>query len=415
MLKAFLVGANLQEDNFEFSMKELSNLAEAMDYEVIGEMTQNLSSVNKSFYIGEGKVEELKRAVKELSPDTVIFDNELSPSQYSHLSEKLELKILDRTSLILEIFALRAKTHEAKLQVEVAKLKYELPRLVNKDNKLSQQGGGSGVKNKGEGEKQIDLDRYQIKKKINELEKQLETLVKTRVQQRKKRKKSEIPTVALVGYTNAGKSTLMNRFLEFSKNTPHNKEVLSKNMLFATLDTQVRKIKFEDNKEILLSDTVGFINKLPSNLIKAFRSTLEEALNADLLLNIIDLSDPNYELQYEVTINTLKEIGAGDIEIINVFNKYDLVKNELVANSNDTAIISCKNLDGFDRLINLIYARLFLDYEQVMMHIPYEESALYSYFCEHAEIFLKIEDEKGMLLNMECHKKDKEKYKQYLV
>ena len=308
--KAILVGANIDfPERFMKLMDELENLASACDIEVVGREVQNLTEVNNSLYIGKGKAEEIARKVEALNVDMIIFNNELSGKQMRNLSKIINCEILDRTSLILEIFSRRARTKEAKLQVEVAKLEYMMPRLVGMHSSLGRQGGGSGFFNKGSGEKKIELDRRRIEDKLTDLRKELEELSKDREVQRKKREESDIPLVSLVGYTNAGKSTLMNYMIDrFVKDDE--KKVFEEDMLFATLETSVRKIELDDNRKFLLSDTVGFISELPHDLVKAFRSTLEEIKNADLLLEVIDYSDPDFAEHIEVTKETLEKIGA---------------------------------------------------------------------------------------------------------
>ena len=297
-VRVLLVGANLNEQEyFEESFQELEGLAIACHMEVVGNIVQNLKEISSSFYIGTGKVEEIREEAKELGAEIIVFNNELSPMQLKNLEDKLDIPVIDRTGLILEIFSSRAKTKEAKLQVETARLQYMLPRLVGLNSYLSRQGGGSAFNNKGSGEKKLELDRRKIEERLTELRKRLEELQNTRENQRKQRKKSGLPQVALVGYTNAGKSTIMNAILNYF-DQPEEKQVLEQDMLFATLETTIRNITLEDNKQFLLSDTVGFIRQLPHSLIKAFRSTLEEVKQADLLLHVIDYSDPNFMEQF---------------------------------------------------------------------------------------------------------------------
>lgn len=321
--RALLLGVNLNDgEDFERSMAELSSLAKACHMEVAGQLTQNLPKPHAALYMGKGKLEEVRSFLEQEPVDVLIFDRSLSPSQLRNLQEILDYPILDRTTLILEIFATRAQTREARLQVEYARLQYVLPRLVGMHKALSRQGGGSGLANKGAGEKKLELDRRRIEKRMSELRKDLEKIARERETQRKQRRGSGIPRVALVGYTNAGKSTLMNRMLDkYTRDA--SKKVLEKDMLFATLDTTVRRIHTGPGEEFLLSDTVGFIHQLPAGLVKAFRSTLEEAREADLLLHVLDYSDEAYRKQREVTEETLKELGAGDIPVIYVYNKAD--------------------------------------------------------------------------------------------
>ncbi|MBQ7925466.1 MAG: GTPase HflX, partial [Lachnospiraceae bacterium] len=307
-------------EDFEHSMEELKNLAEAAGKKVVGIITQKLDMPNKSLYIGTGKIREVKEYASECGANEIIFDNALSPSQIRNLVRELDMPISDRTNLILEIFAIRAQTREAKLQVETARLQYMLPRLVGLHESLSRQGGGSGsMSNKGAGEKKLELDRRRIEHRIAELRKELEQIAGNRITQRGKRDRSGIPQVALVGYTNAGKSTLLNQMVEYYGDGEE-KKVLEKNMLFATLETSVRRIDNGRNQPFFLVDTVGFIDKLPHGLVKAFRSTLEEVRYADLLVHVVDFSDENHKQHMEVTLETLKELEAAGIPQLVIYN-----------------------------------------------------------------------------------------------
>ena len=415
-MRAILVGVNIRNDyDFNYSILELENLVKALDIKSLITIKQNLNEPNEKYLLGKGKLLEIKDIIIELNPDLIIFDNELTPAQNQNIQEILGIEVIDRTALILKIFALRAKTYEAKLQVEIASLKYELPRLTCKYDNFSQQAGGSGVKNKGTGEKQIELDRRQIRSRISFLEKELDKISKNRINQRKRRRKNEIPKVALVGYTNAGKSSLLNTLLKYSILTNDNKTVMEKDLLFATLDTSTRLIKLKNNKEFLISDTVGFINKLPTTLIKAFRPTLEEALDADLILIVNDISNKNVDLQLEVTINTLNNIGATNIPIVYVYNKCDLLDQELVSTRFDSVIISTLTHQGIDELLKIIEDNIFRNYIHTTMHIPYEDSNIYSYLSENTNILIRIEDNEGYLLSLELKEKDYNKYQKYVI
>ena len=326
--RALLLGVNLNDgEDFERSMEELRNLAESCGMEAAGRIVQRLPKLHTAFYMGKGKLLEVRRYLEEEDVDVLIFDRSLSPSQMKNLQRLLDCPILDRTTLILEIFATRAQTLEAKLQVEAAGLQYMLPRLTGMYQALGRQGGGSGFANKGAGEKKLELDRRCIEKRAAELQRELEKISGERKTQRKRRQECRIPRVALVGYTNAGKSTIMNRMLDqYTRDA--SKRVTEKDMLFATLDTTVRRIRTGPGEEFLLSDTVGFIHQLPAGLIKAFRSTLEEAAEADLLLHVLDYSDEAYRKQREVTKETLKDLGAGNIPVIYIYNKADRCMEE---------------------------------------------------------------------------------------
>ena len=398
--RAVLVGLNTDktEDEFERSMNELKELTKALDIIVACTTTQNLPTPDRSTYVGSGKVEEIKGAVEMFDASIVIFNGDISPMQIRNLEKILDTEVIDRTGLILQIFAKRAKTRESRLQVEYAQLQYMLPRLVGMRSSLSRQGGGSGrLSNKGSGEKQLELDRRRIEHRMAELRRELEAVEKERDTQRGKRVNSGIPKVSLVGYTNAGKSTIMNNLLRlYGGETSDDKQVLEKDMLFATLDTSVRKITAPGHRPFLLTDTVGFISELPHSLVKAFRSTLEEAKYADILLQVIDFSDPEYRFHMDVTRDTLAEIGAGDIPVIYVFNKSDQVQDEQRENGqlvmkvprsiDDRAYICAKDQDSLDTLISLIESHLGKADTLCEMLLPYSEGGLLSFLNEAGKI-----------------------------
>lgn len=414
--RAILVAVNVgNEEYFLESLNELEELVKSCNMKPIGTMIQNLERVNNALYIGTGKLEEVKEKIEETNADVLVFNNELTPSQLRNLQKDLEIPILDRTALILEIFQSRAKTKEAKLQVEVAKLKYMLPRLTGLHDSLGRQGGASGLSNKGAGEKKIELDRRKIEDKISELNKELKNIVNEREVQRKQRKKSGISLVSLAGYTNAGKSTLLNALVDIFK-SDDTKKVEEKDMLFATLETSVRNITLQDNKQFLLSDTVGFISNLPHELVKAFRSTLEEIKQADLILQVIDYSDVNYEQHIKVTKDTLKILDAQDIPIIYVYNKSDLVLNKIPIVEGDNKIyISASKKIGIEELIDLIKKQIFSDYVKVKLLIPYNKGNIVSYFNEVATINYTEYVENGTIIDVECKQSDYNKYSEYKV
>ena len=399
-VRAILVGLNTNktEDEFERSMHELKELTKALDIKVAGTFTQNLPTPDRSTYVGSGKVEEIKNSIDVFDADIIIFNDDISPMQIRNLEKILDTEVIDRTGLILQIFAKRAKTRESRLQVEYAQLQYMLPRLVGMRSSLSRQGGGSGrLSNKGSGEKQLELDRRRIEHRMAELRRELEAVEKERDTQRGKRINSGTPKVSLVGYTNAGKSTIMNNLLRlYGGEASEDKQVLEKDMLFATLDTSVRKIAAPCHRPFLLTDTVGFISELPHSLVKAFRSTLEEAKYADILLEIIDFSDPEYRFHMDVTRDTLAEIGAGDIPIIYVFNKSDLVQQEQRDNEqlvmdvprtiDDRAYICAKNQDSLDALIELIEEKLGQEDTQFDLLLPYSEGGVLNMLNEAGKV-----------------------------
>lgn len=418
--RVLLVGVDdgSRREDFAHSMEELKSLAEACFMEPVGTVTQKMEGINKGLYIGTGKVKEVKEAVSLLEAVLVIFDDTLTPSQLRNLQKELGVPILDRTSLILDIFETRARTREAKLQVESAKLKYLLPRLVGMHEALTRQGGTSGsMSSRGAGEKKLELDRRRIEHRISELSRELEEVVRERQVQRKKRTGARVPLVALVGYTNAGKSTIMNVMID-AYGMDQEKKVLEKDMLFATLDTTVRRISTGNNRDFLLSDTVGFIHRLPHGLIKAFHSTLEEVLNADLLLHVVDYSDSHYREQMNTTKETLEELGAGRIPMITVFNKSDRLEEpvrypQIVGG--EKIYISAKEPESLALLTDMILEKVYAEYLQAEFLIPYAKGNIASYFMEHSHIISQEYEENGIRIRTKCHKADWDKYKAYLV
>ncbi|WP_036128412.1 GTPase HflX [Lysinibacillus sphaericus] len=415
--KAILVGVNLRNDeHFDYSMEELQNLAEALHVEVVGVVTQNLERVTPSHYVGTGKIEEIKNFYEEAQANLVIFNDELSPSQIRNLERDLATKVIDRTMLILDIFGRRAKTREAQMQVELAQLQYMLPRLVGLHASLSRQGGGTGggFKNRGAGETKLELDRRKIEDQIAKIKKDLEHVKEQRETQRKQRRKNALPVVSIVGYTNAGKSTIMNQLLAQIGQEEH-KQVFEKDMLFATLETSVRQIELPDKKTFLLTDTVGFVSKLPHHLVKAFRSTLEEARDADLLLHIVDVSNAEHGFMMDVTNETLKAVGVEDIPTIYVYNKADIADVPYPVVSGDNMWISAKQGIGLEELIQLIRQHIFSHYVTCDMLIPYDQGNVVSYLNEYASVFNTAYEEGGTLLSLEVKAADYAKYQQYVV
>lgn len=447
MERAVLVGINLNDgEDYVTSLEELGALANACDMEVAAIIEQTLTEVHKAFYIGTGKVEEVKELAAETDADVIIFDSSLSPMQMRNLQERLEKPVLDRSALILDIFASRARSREAKLQVEVARLQYMLPRLVGLHAALSRQGGGSGaMSNKGSGEKKLELDRRVLEHRLTELRRELKDVSRERETQRKRRAQSGMPRVALVGYTNAGKSTLLNAMLDLYGSDEvdvEEKKVMEKNMLFATLDTTVRKVAPENHHAFLLSDTVGFIHKLPHNLVEAFHSTLEEAREADILLQVVDYSDPHYKEQIVVTNQTLKELGADGIPMIYVYNKADKVSvddipavsgsnpdkfcnhqkicetsafDKLPAVTDNSIYLSAKRQIGMEELICLIEKKLSGGYQECTLLIPYTDGRAVSYLNEHAIVYETAYLEEGVQMKLNCKKEDYRYYEKYVT
>ncbi len=406
--KVILVGTNYQNQiDLDYSLAELRNLAENLDFEVTSTISQNLHSISPISYIGKGKLEELKLEIEERAATTVIFNDELSPSHVRNLTEYLDCEILDRSNLILEIFNQRATTKESKLQVEIAELQYLLPRLVNQSINYSRQRGG-GVINRGSGETKLETSRRQIEIKIKSLQKELDEVVSERVTQRRLREKNNTKVVSLVGYTNSGKSTLLNSLMDMYESS--NKQVLEKDILFATLTTSVRQIKLNNLRTFLLTDTVGFIDKLPHHLIKAFRSTLEEILYSDLLLHVVDRSHSYYQKQMDVVLETLKDIGVKDLPIITVYNKCDLTVIKYPKIENDSTYISAKTKNGIEELIKLIDNKLF-NIITCKVFIPYDEMQIINYLYENAIITNREDQEKGINLTISMTKEDYQKFR----
>ncbi|KOY72352.1 GTPase HflX [Apilactobacillus kunkeei] len=414
---AVIIGLNLDNEQFEYSMTELAALAEANNLEVVARLVQKLDHPDKATYFGKGKVEELKMTVLDKDADMVIVNDELSPSQIRNLEKQTETKIIDRTGLILEIFANRARTHEAKLQVQLAKLQYQLPRLhTSASQRLDQQtgSGGGGFTNRGSGESQLELNRRVIEKDISHIKQELKDIQKSDLTQRKQRDGKNIPTVALVGYTNAGKSTIMNQLVNrYGEN--QEKQVMVKNMLFATLDTSVRKLIFDDNKTMLLSDTVGFVSKLPHQLVKAFRSTLAEAANADLLVQVVDEADENKELMMKTTEQTLKEIGVENIPMITVFNKADILDEPRPQRAGDNLIMAALEEDSIDELVKIIRENSYKDYVTEEFLIPFDKGDIVNYLNTKANVLSTEYVSEGTKVKAELTAVDSERFKQYLI
>jgi GTP-binding protein HflX len=409
--KAIIIGVNPPNRiDFAYSMEELSNLAEACHIDVVGELSQKVNRVNPSHYIGTGKIQELSALISEKDASVVICNDELTPSQIRNLESSLACKVIDRTILILDIFGERAQTREAQLQVEVAQLHYMLPRLVGLRESLGRQGGGAGLKNRGSGETKLELDRRKIEDRIAALQLELEKLVGRRQTQRKQRRKNEVPVICLVGYTNAGKSSLMNAIIE-QYNPRALKQVFTKDMLFATLETSVRSITLPDRKTFLLTDTVGFVSQLPHHLVKAFRSTLEEVAEADLLIQVVDASNPEYEKHIQVTNDTLKELGADHIPMIFAYNKSDLTDLVYPRLEDDLVYLSAKQNSGIEELTKLIRERIFQNYMACEILIPYEQGRLVAYFNEHAHIQSTIYEPDGTRLKLECRVSDFQQFR----
>ena len=378
--KVILVGVCLNEkDNIEESLDELKELVKTADATVVGRLVQNREAFHSATYIGKGKIEELKELALETGATGIVCDDELSPAQIRNLEEALDLKIMDRSLVILDIFSKRALTKEGMIQVELAQLKYRSSRLVGLRSSLSRLGGGIG--SKGPGEKKLELDRRLIRNRIAQLSKELEEVKMHREVQRKQRSKNLIPVVCIVGYTNAGKSTLLNRLTQAG--------VLEEDQLFATLDPTTRKLELESGQEIMLTDTVGFIRKLPHHLVDAFRSTLEEAKYSDLILHVEDMSNPQMDQQMEAVYETLDRLDIRDKTIITVFNKQDKVEKLQIikdAKADRTVRISAKKEEGFEELLQTIEEILQSRKQLIEKVYPYDQGSTLQIIRKYGQI-----------------------------
>lgn len=410
-LRAIIAGINFSSV-WEYAIEELKGLAEADDVEVLGVCTQSLEKPNIVTYIGKGKAEELKELVSNMEANLVIFNNELSGIQIRNLEDKLEVKVIDRTILILDIFAKRAKTKNGKLQVELAQQKYRKSRLVGFGNYLSQQGAGIGTR--GPGEKKIETDRRHIEKRIDDIKNEIDKSIQVRKTQRKLREKNRVPIVALVGYTNSGKSALMNALLKDVEKD--DKQVFEEDMLFATLDTSQRSIKYDDNNEFILVDTIGFVSELPHTLVEAFKGTLEEVLYADLLIHVIDVSNDRSDFQKKVTLKVLDEIGAGDKEIFNAFNKSDLLQEETPKiESEDMIYISAKYGTNVSLLKEKIGKKLFESKIDIKLLIPYDRGDIVSYLCDKCKVEQMDYEENGTVVTASLEIDDYRRLSKYEI
>ena len=389
-VKAVLASVDIGEFDAERSIQELAELARTANAEVVGTIIQKKHEYDSATCMGSGRLEELKGQLEELGVELLIFDCELSGMQTRNIENIVDVRVIDRTTLILDIFAQRARTKEGKLQVELAQQKYRLPRLTGLGTSLSRLGGGIGTR--GPGETKLETDKRHIRKRISYLEEELKNLKKHRDFSRSRRKKDGILCVAVVGYTNVGKSTLLNALTDAG--------VLAENKLFATLDITSRSLELPDGRNVMLIDTVGLISRLPHNLVEAFKSTLEEASAADIILNVQDLSSPDMEEQAKVTENLLSELGCDGIPKINVLNKSDSALNPDIVFENDTTVaISAKYKTGFEKLLECIAKNLPETAKRMTILVPYDQTAFINKIRDEGKIFSEEYTENGTLID----------------
>lgn len=398
-----LCGVDTGTFDMERSMDELESLAETAGAEVFAHFVQKLSSFEAATLLGSGKLQELAELCKNNEVDMLIFNHELTASQMRNIEETTHVTVIDRTALILDIFAQRAKSAEGRLQVELAQLKYRLPRLLGMGRVLSRQGGGIG--SRGPGEAKLETDKRYIRQRIEKLEGQLKELTKRREYSHKRRKKDGVTVVAIVGYTNVGKSTLLNSLTQAG--------VLAENMLFATLDPTARALELPDGREVMLVDTVGLVSRLPHNLVEAFKSTLEEAVNADLILNVCDISSDEARAQVDITKNLINELGGGSIPMLTVANKCDMLGDETVVMGEKTVFISARTGYGFDKLLKSICEELKTTAKRLWLLVPYSDAGILNTIRQNGKVFSEEYRDDGILADVLVDVKDLERVQKY--
>ncbi|CEN86123.1 GTP-binding protein [[Clostridium] sordellii] len=419
--RALLVGLNIttnvkKVDDIDIneSMEELKELAKAAGAEVVGDLIQNRPARDAAFYIGKGKVEEIKAYCDSLDATVVVFNDELSGAQIRNIEELVQRKVIDRTTLILDIFAQRALSKEGKLQVELAQLKYRLPRLYGMGGEMSRTGAGIGTR--GPGEQKLEVDKRHILNKTADIRRELREVKKNRETQRAQRLKSNIPIVALVGYTNAGKSTLLNELIKTHKDYSEEKEVLSKDMLFATLDVTLRKALLPNKKEFLVVDTVGFVSKLPHDLVEAFKATLEEVHYADLIVHVVDATNDSFEIQENTTKKVLKELDADNKPTIMAYNKIDKLDLDIYPKNQENVVyISAKQGINMDKLMDMIQDALMENTHKVELLLPYDKGDIFSRLKNKYNIEEFEYVENGIELTVSLDEEDYSIYKDYVI
>ena len=388
LTRAILIGADTGEYDAESSMDELSELAKTAGAEELARVLQKREAYEPATVIGEGKLAEVKELCGSLGAELLIFDCELTASQIRNVEDETDVRVIDRTMLILDIFAGRAVSREGKLQVELAQLKYRLPRLMGIGASLSRLGGGIGTR--GPGETQLETDRRHIRRRIDKLSAEMKELEERRGYARDRRKKDSVQVGAIVGYTNAGKSTLLNLLT--------GADVLAEDKLFATLDPTSRAIELPDGRSLLLVDTVGLIRRLPHHLVEAFKSTLEEAACADIIIHVCDVSDPEAAEKADVTLKTLADLGAAEIPVVTVLNKCDLL-TENIPEDDSTVKISAKKAQGIDRLLQVVAANLPETAKRMKLLLPYDKAGFTAKLRENGKVFTEEYTEIGVLVD----------------
>lgn len=418
--KALCVGLNLtslvkrpDDIDIEDSMLELKELVQAAGAEVVGDLIQNRSSIDAATYMGSGKIEEIKAYAESLDASMVVFNDELSGAQIRNIEDIVGKKIIDRTTLILDIFAQRAFSREGKLQVELAQLKYRLPRLYGMGGQMSRTGAGIGTR--GPGEQKLEKDKRHILNRAANIRKELKEVVKIRDIQRAQRSKNRVPIVALVGYTNAGKSTLLNELIKSHPDYEKDKEVFVKDMLFATLDVTLRKALLPNKKEFLVVDTVGFVSKLPHDLVDAFKATLEEVTYADLILHVIDATNDSSDIQKSTTESVLKDLKADDKYTITVYNKIDKLDLDIYPrNQEDLVYLSAKKNINMDKLMDMIQKALDKDSYHVKLLLPYDQGHIFSSLSDKYALESFEYLDTGISVSLSLDEIDYNKYKDYI-
>jgi len=388
----------------EASLEELESLVDTAGGIVVGKIKQDVFNINPAFLVGKGKVDEIASAVVDLEADVVIFDDELTPAQNANLNEAIGVKVLDRTALILDIFSKRARSREGKLQVELAQMQYRLPRLKGRGFSLSQQAGYIG--NRGPGETKLEVDRRRVRERISRLKREIKEVMQHRKVMRQKREGIPLPLVSLVGYTNAGKSTLLNTLTK--------SDVFVEDKLFATLDPTVKKLRLKSGREVLIADTVGFIRRLPHQLVEAFKATFEEIGRANLLLHVIDVSSPDAEEQIRTVESVIFELGFDTKPIIPVYNKCDLVGKKIGVKK-DAIMISALNGTGIDLLLDAIDFELRKNMKSVVLHIPYAKASIVDDLYRHGYVIKTKADSDFILVEAIVSEKQYGRYREFVV